>query len=75
MLGEPKNTNGSYCVSSSVQRGGKWFSESCLSKHPYICEFLSSEVQENNCPDQWTYFSYTDKCYRVKIKNVKYKFI
>uniref|UniRef100_A0AC34FI09 C-type lectin domain-containing protein n=1 Tax=Panagrolaimus sp. ES5 TaxID=591445 RepID=A0AC34FI09_9BILA len=57
--GQPPSTPGPLCVSSTMN-GAKWSALDCFVSKPYVCE-----VKASICAEDWTYFKYTDFCYKL----------
>uniref|UniRef100_A0A914QGW3 C-type lectin domain-containing protein n=1 Tax=Panagrolaimus davidi TaxID=227884 RepID=A0A914QGW3_9BILA len=62
--GQPQNTSDSLCA-SAIMNGAKWQSINCFEQKPFVCLVNS---QPSICPNGWTYFNYTNSCYKVIVK-------
>uniref|UniRef100_A0AC34GRQ8 C-type lectin domain-containing protein n=1 Tax=Panagrolaimus sp. ES5 TaxID=591445 RepID=A0AC34GRQ8_9BILA len=62
--GQPQNTTDSVCA-SVIMNGAKWQSKNCFEEKPFVCLL---QPKPSICVEGWTYFNYTNFCYKVIVK-------
>lgn len=64
-VGNPRNVD-TFNVISARFPNGKWYDAMKETTYPFICEVPPTMPNfKEYCPNGWTYFEITNKCYQV----------
>uniref|UniRef100_A0A914PG95 C-type lectin domain-containing protein n=1 Tax=Panagrolaimus davidi TaxID=227884 RepID=A0A914PG95_9BILA len=74
--GQPQNSLDNGC-GAVIMQGAKWISDNCFKQKPFVCTVpalaeakTTTSPPQTECSDGWTYFNYTNSCYKVIVKNL-----